>query len=298
MLIALALLISLLMLGHAHIPNRVGNLGSLIETFLPWTWLFLPLLLLCALVRRSRSAAVAVLAPAIVWGWLFGGTLIDKGKSGGDLIVVTQNVDEQNSNPARTGRMLATSGADVLALEELSHTGTQAYLSALASRYPYHSVQDTVGLWSAYPIADSRPVDIAPWTRAMRATISTPKGPVAVFVAHLLSVRVNIGSGFTADNRDTSGRLLEDALHAETLPRVVLAGDFNGSLDDRKLSAITSQLRSTQTEAGAGFGFTWPAAFPVVRIDQILVRGVRARASWTLPATGSDHLPAAARLSL
>jgi vancomycin resistance protein VanJ len=297
-LTALALLVSLVILGHAHIPNRIGNLGSLTETYLPWTGLAVPLLLLCALVRRSATAAVAVLVPAIVWCSLFGGTLVDKRKPGGDLTIVTQNVDEQNSNPARTARMLATSGADVLALEELSRTATPVYLSTLARRYPYHSVHDTVGLWSTYPTADSRPVDIAPWTRAMRATIRTPKGPVAVFVAHLLSVRVTIYSGFTADNRDTSARLLMDALRAEMLPRIVLAGDFNGTLDDRALSAITSQLRSTQTEAGAGFGFSWPAAFPVVRIDQILVRGMRPRASWSLPAAGSDHLPVAATVSL
>jgi len=43
--------------------------------------------------------------------------------------------------------------------------------------------------------------------------------------------------------------------------------------------------------------FTWPARFPVARIDQILVRGVEAENAWTLPATGSDHLPVAAGIS-
>ena len=46
-----------------------------------------------------------------------------------------------------------------------------------------------------------------------------------------------------------------------------------------------------------GFGFTWPAPFPVARIDQILVRGVEPDSSWVLPATGSDHLPVAAGIS-
>jgi hypothetical protein len=32
---ALALLLGLFMLLHAKIPNRIGNLGSLVETFLP-----------------------------------------------------------------------------------------------------------------------------------------------------------------------------------------------------------------------------------------------------------------------
>ncbi len=34
----------------------------------------------------------------------------------------------------------------------------------------------------------------------------------------------------------------------------------------------------------------------MVRIDHILVRGVRTERSWVLPATGSDHLPVAAGL--
>jgi vancomycin resistance protein VanJ len=57
-------------------------------------------------------------------------------------------------------------------------------------------------------------------------------------------------------------------------------------------------MRSTQGAAGNGFGFSWPASFPMARIDQILVKGVDPRSSWTLPRTGSDHLPVAARLQL
>ncbi|WP_405623806.1 endonuclease/exonuclease/phosphatase family protein [Streptomyces sp. NBC_00076] len=286
------------MLGHAHIPNRVGNLGSLTETFLPWTGLAVPLLLLCALVRRSATAAVAVLLPAVIWGSLFGGTLVDKRAGGGDLTVVTHNVNEHNRHPARTARALAASGADVVALEELGGTATQQYVRTLARTYPHHSVQGTVGLWSSYPIVDTRPVDIALWARALRTTVRTPKGPVAVFVAHLLSVRFTASSGFTTDDRDAAARRLGAALRAETLPRTLLVGDLNGTLDDRALSPVTSQLYSTQSAAGAGFGLTWPASFPVARIDHILVRGVTPRASWTLPATSSDHLPVAATVKV
>lgn len=38
----------------------------------------------------------------------------------------------------------------------------------------------------------------------------------------------------------------------------------------------------------------YPARFPLVRIDQILVGGVRTDRAWSLPATGSDHHPVAA----
>lgn len=295
---ALALLATLVMTAHAHIPNRVGHLGSLVETFVPWTGLAVPPLLLCALVRRSATAAVAVLLPAVAWCSLFGGMLVDKRTGGGDLTVVTHNVNEHNLRPARTAHALAASGADVVALEELGGTAITEYVRTLARTYPYHSVQGTVGLWSKYPIAQARPVDISPWVRAMRTTVRTPKGPVAVFVAHLMSVRFTASSGFTTDDRDAAARRLGAALSAETLPRTVLMGDFNGTFEDRALSAVTSRLRSAQAEAGAGFGFTWPASFPVARIDQILVRGVEPRSSWTLPATDSDHLPVAATLKL
>jgi vancomycin resistance protein VanJ len=45
-------------------------------------------------------------------------------------------------------------------------------------------------------------------------------------------------------------------------------------------------------------GFSWPAGMPMARIDQIMVKGAEPRSSWTLPRTGSDHLPVAARLQL
>ena len=42
-------------------------------------------------------------------------------------------------------------------------------------------------------------------------------------------------------------------------------------------------MRSTQGAAGDGFGFSWPASFPMARIDQIMVKGVEPVTSWTLP---------------
>ena len=77
----------------------------------------------------------------------------------------------------------------------------------------------------------------------------------------------------------------------------MLLGDLNGTMDDRAFAGLTSQLRSAQDAAGDGFGFSWPATFPVARIDQILVRGVEPESSWVLPATGSDHRPVAAGIS-
>ncbi|MEU4152508.1 endonuclease/exonuclease/phosphatase family protein [Streptomyces sp. NPDC026659] len=295
----LALLLALVMLLHSRIPNRVGNLGSLTETFLPWLGLAVPVLLLVGLLRKSATALIAVLLPAIVWLNLFGGLLTDKSGTGGDLVVATHNVNADNPAPAATARQVAASGADLLALEELPATAVATYDRALSGQYPYHAVAGTVGLWSKYPMSQVHSVDIKlGWTRAMRATVATPDGLVAVYVAHMPSVRVKLKAGFTARQRDKSADALGEAIADETLKRVVLLGDLNGTMNDRSLNAVTSQLRSTQGAAGSGFGFSWPASFPMARIDQIMVKGVEPESSWTLPRTDSDHLPVAARLRL
>jgi vancomycin resistance protein VanJ len=134
------------------------------------------------------------------------------------------------------------------------------------------------------------------WPRAMRSTVAAPQGDVAVYTAHLPSVRVQFRSGFTAGQRDDSADALGEAIAADKSERVVLIGDLNGTMNDRSLAPITSQLRSAQGAAGDGPGFSWPAAFPLTRIDQIMVRGMEPVSSWSLPDTGSDHLPVAASM--
>ncbi|WKK24251.1 endonuclease/exonuclease/phosphatase family protein [Streptomyces olivoreticuli] len=295
---AIAVLCAGIMLGHPLVPNGSGNFGSLLETFLPWLGASVPVLLVLAVVRRSLTAGAAVLLPAVVWCSLFGGMLTDKRTGGGDMSVVSHNVSDQNTDPGGTARALAASGADVIALEELSSRTAPVYERELADSYPYHSVQGTVGLWSKHPLRNVQPVAIMPWTRALRATIDTPKGPLAIYAAHLASVRLHPSTGFITARRNEAATKLADAVRAEPLPRVVVVGDFNGTTDDTALRPLTTQLQSAQETAGDGFGFSWPAAFPVARIDQILLKGVTPVSSWTLPRTGSDHLPVAAALRL
>ncbi|MFJ8141912.1 endonuclease/exonuclease/phosphatase family protein [Streptomyces sp. NPDC096013] len=317
LLAALALLLGLVMALHARIPN-VGGFGSLVENLLPWCGVCVPVLLAGAVWRRSASAVVALVLPVTVWVSLFGGLLLtDRSHPGGDLTAVSHNVGAGNSDPDGTARELAASGAELLALEELTDQARGAYEKGLATAYPYHVVRGTVGLWSKLPLSDTRAVDVvrgdagplartklpesaaeaADGVRALRTTVATAHGPLAVYVVHLGSVRVMPRHGFWTDSRDFGARALTKAVTAERNKRMVLLGDLNGTTDDRAFHGLTSQLTSAQKTAGKGFGFTWPAAFPVARIDQILVRGVRARSAWVLPATGSDHLPVAARIS-
>ncbi|MFI1307807.1 endonuclease/exonuclease/phosphatase family protein [Streptomyces sioyaensis] len=299
-LAVLAVVLGLLMILHARIPNTVGNLGSLLETFLPWVGLGIPLLLVAAVLRRSATALVALLLPAFVWVNLFGSQVTDKAGEGGNVTVVTHNVSVDNPDPAGTAKDLVASGAEVVALEELSGDALSTYRQGLAKAYPYHTIEGTVGLWSKRPLSDTRPVDTKMgWNRALRATVTASDGQqFAVYVAHLPSVRVNPQKGFTANPRDASAKALGEAIAADPVKKVVLLGDLNGTMNDRSLAPVTSQMRSAQGAAGDGFGFTWPASFPMARIDQIMMKGMSPVKAWVMPSTGSDHLPIAASVKI
>ncbi|MFJ6616343.1 endonuclease/exonuclease/phosphatase family protein [Kitasatospora sp. NPDC091335] len=292
----LAVLTAALLGFHAEVPNRAGNLGSLLETFLPWLGMAVPVLLVPALLRRSATALIALLLPAVLWANLFGGLLADRSGGKGDWTVVSHNVAAANTDVPGTVRTLVDSGAQIVALQELAGRQLRSYETGLAGAYPYHTVEGTVGLWSKYPIGDVSPVDLKMgWTRAFRAEVTTPQGPVAVYVAHLPSVRLKAEGGFTVNQRDLSAQALGDAIQAEPLKKVLLLGDLNGTMNDRSLAPVTSQMRSAQGAAGDGFGFSWPAAFPMARIDQIMSKGgLDPVDSRTLSRDGSDHLPVAA----
>jgi vancomycin resistance protein VanJ len=296
----LAILSALPLLFHRYVPNSIGNLGSLLDTFLPWVGVAIPVLAVAALVRRSATAGVALLVPAVIWALMFGDLLIP-GKGGGgayDLRVLTHNVDAANPDPERTARDLIAADADVMALEELTAGDLKIYKSAFAKLYPYQVSRDTVALWSKYPVVETKSVDVGfSWTRALRAEVSTPEGKVAVYVAHLASVRVGT-SGFTSDQRNNTIKALGRQIADERLAGVIVMGDFNGTANDRSLAPLTAGLRSAQGAAGTGFGFTWPSAFPMARIDHILVRGVTPTKAWVMSPTGSDHRPVVAELRI
>ena len=105
-------------------------------------------------------------------------------------------------------------------------------------------------------------------------------------------MRISPAAGFVSARRDESAGRLAAAVDAEPLQRLLVMGDFNGTLDDRGLAPVTSRL----VPARRGFDFSWPAGFPLARIDHVLCRGLTPVDTRTLAPTGSDHLPVAARI--
>lgn len=292
-----AVLTGVLLALHPLVPNAGPRLGSLLETFLPWLGLAVPVLLLAGLLRRSAAAPVALVLPVAAWSVHFGPLLVPAGNAPYDLVAVQHNVADDNPDPEGTARALARERPDLIALEEVVPETLPVYERALAPGWAHHAVVGTVGLWSRYPLTDVAPVDIRPravepgWSRGLRATARTPHGDIAVYVAHLPSIRLGV-QGLRSGNRDESARLLGAAIGAEPLERVLLLGDLNGTVDDRGLRPLTSRLEIE----GPGFALSWPAGLPVARIDQVLARSSAVVGLRALPATGSDHLPVLARI--
>ncbi|MFE6619575.1 endonuclease/exonuclease/phosphatase family protein [Streptomyces sp. NPDC057740] len=300
MLTACAVLTGLLLAFHRAVPNSLGRAGSLLEAFLPWLGAVVVPLLGLALLRRSAVALLALLLPVAAWTYLFGGLLLPAPQPGArDLVVVQHNVSDQNADPTGTARALADVEPDLVALEELVPGALPAYEKALGEDFPYHAVRGTVGLWSRHPLGAVRTVDIRPrgiaedWSRGLRTVVRTPYGDVAAYVAHLPSVRVR-ASGLASARRDESAGLLGAAVAAEPQRTVILLGDLNGTVDDRGLAPLTSRMNVAER----GFAFSFPAGLPLARIDQVMARSATVGHIRTLPATGSDHLPVAARVTL
>ncbi|UQU65305.1 endonuclease/exonuclease/phosphatase family protein [Couchioplanes caeruleus] len=294
--VAAAVLVAAVLAGHRLIPDVGGSPGSIVETFLPWLGLSVPVLAALGWWRRPRVALPAVLLPLIAWLGLFGPVLLPD-NAGQGLVAVQHNVSDENRDPAGTVRELLRVSPDLVALSEVLPEALPAYDAAFGTAYPHRVVHGTVALWSRYPVAEEGALDIRPrafgpdWNRGLRAVVRTPYGDVAVYVAHLPSVRMGV-KGFAATPRDESAARLGEALGAEPLGRVLLLGDLNGTVDDRGLKPVTARLSTAPA-----FAFSWPARAPVARIDQILGRGLTVTSLWSLPRTGSDHLPIAARIT-
>ena len=98
--------------------------------------------------------------------------------------------------------------------------------------------------------------------------------------------------------RADQARLLRRMLDSEELPFVV-CGDLNSTPHSWVYAHLAEGLTDAFREAGAGWGGTFPAGLPLVRIDVVLVSEEwevrRARVS---QAVASDHLPVIAELVL
>ncbi|MGA1838421.1 endonuclease/exonuclease/phosphatase family protein [Herbiconiux sp. 11R-BC] len=294
---AFSLLLALGLALHVFVPEVFG-IGLLVDSALPWFGLGIPVLVVAALVTRSRGAVIAALVPAVVWGVMFVPGIVPLSwsapmASASTLTVASQNVNAGAGTAGDSARTLAATGAQVIALQEMDSTARDEVSAALGAAYPYSYGIGTVGVWSVYPIENAQPLDLGlGWQRAIAADLQTPAGLVSIYVIHAASARPEDHAA-----RDTMLANLASYVPRDENTRLLMLGDFNAGSSDRNFAALTDQLSEANQSSG-GFGFTWPASSPLTRLDHVLQRGMQVTSSTTLNAGASDHLAVLTTLNL
>jgi vancomycin resistance protein VanJ len=283
----LGLLTAAVLLWHGLIPD-IGGYASLLETFLPWLWVVIALLLVATvIIRRSAFAWLATTTAAAVWLVTFTPVVLPRHQiAPASLTVISENIDADNPDPEATIASVRNRGSDLVALQELDSRSTPIARRMLAAAYPHSYVVGTIGLWSKAPLDGGEPLELGlGWNRALSVKVAAAGGEVRVFVVHMASVRPG-----EYRQRDTMLASLAGTLRESKDAREIVAGDFNSASTDREFQ----QLEATVSEAPTstfGFGFSWPASFPFARVDHVLTRGFDTVSSAVLPANGSDHRP-------
>lgn len=288
--LAIAAAAMLILIACGWIP---GVVGTAVAAALPWLGLVLLALLITALCL-ARRVVLLVLVPALVWFLTMAPGLPGlpgAGDAESELTVVSQNVRAHSGGAAASAREIAGSGADVIALTELDGDSLSAAREVLADEYPHSYTVGTVAVWSRFPLTNAEPLTLGlGWKRALRVEVQAPAAPVAVYVLHAASLRPG-----QQHDRDTMLNGLAEQVAADTAPALIAVGDFNAPSTDPSLAALRAEADWVRPTDGS-LGFTWPVSFPLVRIDQVFVRGLDVVTSSTMRAGNSDHFATVTRV--
>ena len=174
--------------------------------------------------------------------------------------------------------------------------------SGLLTDLPFSVVElgsrsETVGLFSRLPLSDVT-TRAGGGRRLPRATVQVGDTPVRVLTAHPLPPLSVFQGLWRASLRD-----LATEATALRMP-AVLAGDFNADRDHAPFRALLhSGLRDAHDDRGRGLARTWPADFPLLQLDHVLVHDdagvtVVVRRVREATVTGSDHKAVVADLAV
>ncbi len=299
-----------LITGDRLWPVELAN--NLIQWLLPLSLIFLPLGLY---LRRWHAVALHGINAAaflLLYGVFFLPAFSSPPCADDQatvLRVMTANAAADTADPATFAAVLAESGADVIAIQELGPSQAAAFAPELTALYPYRALYPLLipgkGLLSRYPIIDdSGPFYLQTSLPHMRATLDVKGIALTVIIAHPPRPLFGSNGYFVHPNYTDDVVVLADM--AVLSAPAILLGDFNTS-DQSHLyrplpeAGLTDAFRAE----GWGFGATFPAklgpqAFiPVVRIDYIwLTDGLYARKAWVGSVMDSDHRPVLAEVVL
>jgi len=314
-----ALLVVLLLLrfvGQAWWVTAVG-------LFLPRLGFALPLLLLVPavlLLRAWRVLWAEVGALLLVLFPLMGLTLptIMRDRTGPVVRVLSFNVDSEYSGVEVVSRAILATSPDVVLLQESvpwSHITDELRASfgtveesdqfVLATRYRLlGKVEPPRVVYQGRPHSP----------RVIKYVVASPLGALTIYSFHPHSPRLSFyrlrGQGLrheitsgrlfrglaAPDIEDSAGlralqmRALDDLARRESGPTLIV-GDTNEPELGPEYESSLGHYRDAFRQAGSGFGYTFPAQRPWMRIDRILLNEQLGATRFEVGCQGaSDHL--------
>lgn len=243
---------------------------------------------------------------------------------GGRLRILTYNVHrclgrDGRHAPERIARLIAGTGAQVVALQELDVNRMRsgdvdqalAIASLLRMRHHFHPAMRVVeelygdAVLTLLPL---RLVKAGPLPRVATRLPTEPRGAlwVEVEVGGIPVQIVNAHLGlFPAERRAQAEALLgADWLgHPQCRDPAILLGDFNARPSSRAYGLLRHALNDASGRDGTRAKATFPSRWPLLRIDHIFTRGlVRVENVGVVAGAdarqASDHLPLYADLSI
>ncbi|BAL23688.1 endonuclease/exonuclease/phosphatase family protein [Azoarcus sp. KH32C] len=280
----------------AVLSDSTTRVAWLVDLAAHWQWLYLAVGVLCGAVllwRRKHGWAIPALAALFVSGAWPGPRADTLSPSGTQtLTVVSANIHVGSSDTTPLLNWVESIHADVVVIQEVSPT--VAPQLQRWDDFPFRIITPDespfgLAILSRYPLlnTDSRETEVQPLH--IRTHISWQGQTIALAGIHPMPP-------ISPEHHFRRAQLLEAEAEwaAETeLPSMVV-GDFNAT----PWSSVMASLNATGLRRATGLAPTWPAALPLIPIDQVLVT-----ADWYVsesgvgPSIGSDHRPVYARIS-
>ncbi len=260
------------------------------------------------------STMALLLVPLGYWSTVGGEPRAQSPHAGTTLRVMTYNIhsafsSQGRQDPEAIARVIEDSGADVVALQEVSRgwlinggTDLATWLSRrLGMPFVFRGTADLAwgnAILSRHPIIDQGwgelPLEgTVPQRGYLWARVDAGLGePVLVINTHLHHVREDHAA------RMAQVRVLLEFWGGQE--RTILLGDLNARPEYAEMAVIAAAgLVDSWAEAGSGSGLTWPARDPYERIDWVWhTTDLRAVLAEVVASMASDHLPVVVTLEL
>lgn len=279
----------------------------------PYLFVPVPVFLTWAIVTRQHRTLVPLLAPVLIFGWLYHPYLFPRcrrvAEAKPDLTVMTYNVLYSNTRYNHVADVILLYHPDLIALEEVQPEMMAALRFRLAEEYPYSIMGTennfgTTAVFSRTPFVDSYVVDLQA-DRPATVVKTVVAGHEISFVAvHLIAYNLwwtkpkdmpAVTTQRTIDQNRQAGLVLKQI---NDLNGTVIVGcDCNSYETSSSYRMFERSMRNSARETGLYVG---KSELPGVKqdnslrhIDYVWYRGALTPVSVykIIESAGSDHLP-------